>query len=186
MFKRTFGAFLLLSCGLTAHAATQTFDFRYSSPEWSLAHTGSFSGDDVNADGIFSKDEVATFRFGGINFLPGAQPSSGTRSLDSFSYQPGNTLAFRANWSYSGSHYGFFNFPGNRLEYAYYEADFWCDGPRCYWPTNYEYGSDNVTFSITNTTPVPEPESWLMLGAGLAVVGATRRKLSRKRSAFGR
>lgn len=182
MLKRTFGALVLLSCGLTAQAAMQTFDFSYSSPEWGEVHAGKFSADDVNADGIFSKDEVATFRFDHVNFLPG--PGYGTRSIDSFSYQPGGTLAFIARWSDSSNHNGYFNFPGNSNEWAYYESSFWCDGMGgCYWPERFEHGSDNVTFSITNTTPVPEPESWLMLGAGLAVVGVARRRRAGKRLA---
>ncbi len=49
------------------------------------------------------------------------------------------------------------------------------------WGTDWNIGLDNVRFELVPLASVPEPATWLLLGGGLAVIAAVRRR-SRRRS----
>jgi hypothetical protein len=44
-----------------------------------------------------------------------------------------------------------------------------------------DYTSDAVLLTSFQTAPVPEPETWMLLGAGLALLGAVKRRVGRGR-----
>ena len=83
----------------------------------------------------------------------------------------------------NGFLFGNYNTAAAFGEAKYLGFDFFgagCDGgPLCYWGTNGrgQFALDNVSFgSNSPVAPVPEPRTWLMLGAGLLAVGDADRR----------
>lgn len=98
-------------------------------------------------------------------------------SLRSFSYTPGTTLNFDAVDSVE---YGEYGSGWTRYGYAYRATDSFSfveesdrSQPRS---ADYLFTAD-TEFAIS---PVPEPHTYLMLGAGLALLGAAKRRRSNK------
>ena len=147
--------------------------------------TGFIQAEDRNQDSLIDKSELLSLKIG--DFVSGNFALCGTREIgyehycnvDRFLFAPnaplGPTLEISANWWYeetplmagtmeieTGEHY----------EYYIYKQN----GGRYWW-------TDETTLRVTQVSPVPEPSSGLMLGAGLLVGAAARRLCRRRRTA---
>ena len=131
-------------------------------PEATLS--GSFSGVDADGNGTLEKAELSAFEFLTSDYLP----CSDYCRIDAFSFAPGGTLSFdiyRSSMDPDGYR--------NLTEYTKTGV------------THQEY-LNNTTSSYTYiltwlpsttlvvTSPVPEPASYAMLGAGLLLLAAAR------------
>lgn len=171
MLKKSLLALALMSGALSANAAEQGYDWSFQGVavegvfDASEKITGRFVVDDRNADGVFSNDEVVSFFFENNEF---------TRCCDStylsdFAYTPGGQLDFRLSVTW----YEF----GNRATFLTANKEI------VRWRGWYEsQHMEIVDYKWTDQTrltvsAVPEPQTWLMLGAGLLLTaGATRRR----------
>lgn len=181
MIRKILCGAALMCCALSGHAAEQGFDWTYTG-FWSENYQeflpdrqikGRFIVDDVDQNGIFTASEVRSFKVGGTSWTN----CSGNIScrLNAFSYTPGGTLSFNANYTRDDTEY--FSLRSYELIDAtkYYSQVYeWIGGPL-----------DRNVFNFTSETrfaisPVPEPQTWLMLGAGLALLGAARRRAAKR------
>jgi hypothetical protein len=171
MFKKSLLALALMSSALSASAAVQTFDWSYkglierNTFDPDLEVRGRFMVDDKNADGTFSRDEVLSFVHLGKEFI-----LSYFNGVHEFSFTPGGTLNFHANvaWSNSQYNYGARIVTGESAGVSWFDSSSGSNGFSEYYWTN----QTRLTVAA-----VPEPQTWLMLGAGLLLTaGATRRR----------
>lgn len=195
MYKKLLCAALLAAGTVAAQAAETTWNFAYTGfvnaetgAPLNYQLTGSFRGEDANADGILLADELTYLQVQTYVLLepfpenPDAvmNPGGCARTwapylkcqIDSFSYKTTGQLEFSihhfgndeasSSWSgsiVSGSHFGS-------------EGGNWDTGSSwAYW---YNW-TDQTTFTIS-PPPVPEPSTVLLLPAGLAVLAAARRR----------
>lgn len=185
MKKNLLCAALLVAGISTAHAQPTTWDFTYQGFvnvttgvfDSGAKFHGSFSGEDSNADGVITVDELSYFLTQDHLFLPfligqyGCNTSSYLRcEVNNFSY----TLDGKLN--YATRTYG--NDEGSKSWYSqavigsYFlsgGSDFMRDTR---WENRYNW-SDQTTFTIS-PAPVPEPTVALMLPAGLALMYLAR------------
>jgi hypothetical protein len=177
MFKALSVA-LLLASGATAHAA-QTWNFTYTGFYDENANVfdatrkvaGSFTGSDDNSDGILGKSEITAFFLNDVNYIACSADSNpyyqcGT---DRFSYEIGGKLEFFAGTT------------GNDPEGLVSVGHYFDAGNRerryRFTPTS----TADASFLWTNDTQfqisaIPEPGAWMMMGAGLLLVGAMVRR----------
>lgn len=176
MFKKTLLALTLMSSALSASAAVQAYDWSFQgfiyverdqpgvfSPTRQIH--GRFLVDDKNADGTFGVDEVLSFLHDGRDYS-----KLGSTGVQAFSFTPGGTLDFTvaAAWSDSTINYGMSIVTGDSVGYGWHDPVWGGQGSE-YW-----LWSDRTRLTVT---AVPEPQTWLMLGAGLLLTaGATRRR----------
>ncbi|QPI53391.1 PEP-CTERM sorting domain-containing protein [Massilia antarctica] len=177
MFKKPLLALALMSGALSASAATQTYDWSYKGFTYNeegsgrigvfdpaIEVDGRFVVDDKNADGKFSVDEVLSFVHAGRDFTKGYD------SVQQFSFTPGGTLNFTAGaaWHDDIYSYGLVIVTGEYIGYGFHD------------PVGGRHGSATWLWSDQTkltVTAVPEPQTWMMLGAGvLLAVGASRRQ----------
>jgi len=136
-------------------------------------YTGTFGGVDANHDGVISRGEVTELNIRGIDYAN----CQGNCSLTWFSYELGGRLDFSAagrqyfdvppHWVYTDVEYE----AGAYIHYISYGAalrDEWM-----------YYFTPETVQTITLLTPVTEPDSFAMLGAGLLMLAGLAR--SRKR-----
>ncbi|NHZ40853.1 PEP-CTERM sorting domain-containing protein [Massilia aquatica] len=156
-------------CLVPAHAAVKTYDWsftggflEYGYPKEATLQ-GSFTVNDLDANGAFDKSELVSLEYAGRDFV-----SCSSCTLYSFAWTPGQAPAFYINSSFSdgysylrqtlhtGESYSFF--------YNYGEGEPY-------------YGGGDWTPAVTwSVTAVPEPQTWLMLGAGVFAIGAAARR----------
>ncbi len=140
-----------------------------------LSYTGTFTGVDANHNGTIERSELTTFGIDGNKILNcPSGPFSAECHLDSFSYAIGGKLEFsaiRMETHESGESYPM------EITYSYDSG----------YGVGYEYRqgmySDYGTYNVTPQTvmavrqtlaPVPEPEAYAMLGAGLLMLAGLR------------
>jgi len=190
---------LVLAASASAHADPITWKFEFIDMEvlpWSYPDggkppftgtlTGYIEAEDRNQDSLIDKSELSSLTIGsdGIsgNFAicdTWAGNINHYCRLDRFVFAPnaphGPTLEISGNWHYEDSHSAPESMEittGEYYQYSIYKHY----GARYSW-------TDETTLRLTQVSPVPEPASSLMLGAGLLVAAATRRLRGRRRQA---
>jgi len=180
MWNRNLSAALMTASLLApaAHAQTDTtwrFDYTGFAREGVFVPghrvSGSFTGNDGNGDGVIDLAELSRFTWDGLWFDRQDAPSCSFYRcyLNEFSYSLEGGLAFDFEWTYS-SESGYAN--GETIA-----------GDHIY---SYAYsgngGSESITWNWTGQTrftinppPVPEPDGYLLLGAGLLAIATLRR-----------
>lgn len=176
MFMKLATCAALTLCALSANAADQAYEWSFQGfvgkdsnvfePESRIS--GQFIVNDLNQDGNFDLSELKSFTYDTIGQRPCGNSGNITCALSTFSYQPNGALSFnyelRETTSWSGTH--FFINTGTNWGRAFWTGT---DGG--------DYGNYWSPETVMTVTAVPEPHSYLMLGAGLlALAGFTRRR----------
>ncbi|NHZ78794.1 PEP-CTERM sorting domain-containing protein [Massilia sp. CCM 8695] len=190
MFFRLIGAAALACCAATAQAVPSKFTFSYTGffdkeadrfdPAAVIA--GSFIADDLNRDGLFSANELISFKYNDSNDYIGCGVGDQYFwhcTIERFGYRIGGPLKFFTTWSTADVGYQINSSTITGEEYVY----------------NYRSANHSQTHSLLWTgqtalvvsalNPVPEPSSLALVvlgaaGAGAASHGGARR---RKRAA---
>lgn len=173
MLKKLLSAALLASPFTLAHADSWYFEYQgFYDPQVqafdeSMVLSGWFAGEDLDANGSIDTPELTEFHAGGTDYMRcGGQLVC---IVDAFVYAPGGQLDFTVARFFYGDGFtsGHTIVAGDRIsEYVNENGN-----------TNYMaewLWTDATTFSIT---PVPEPATWMMLGAGALLMAARRRNL---------
>ncbi|WP_229423787.1 PEP-CTERM sorting domain-containing protein [Massilia frigida] len=180
MFMKLASCAALTLCALTANAADQAYEWSFQGfaykggPDFfpDAKITGQFVVNDLNQDGIFDLTEVKSFTYDMVGKQPCINAGNITCSLSTFSYNPAGALSFdyefrrssessgHHDWVHSGKNWGYAMWWGGDGEDVGYTWD---------------------ARTVATITAVPEPHSYLMLGAGLLSLAAfTRRRRNRK------
>lgn len=179
----------LTACSLSASAqAEQTWNFVWSGPFAfgmdrvieDATYTGSFSAIDSNADGLIVANEVTRLVIDGSSIAPCSQDEC---TLEEFSYSGGNALTIEARWSNS---YEAWPEPPStsRESWVIGNGGGGWESVYCNQMCNdWRWASAEPGATLTVTAAVPEPETYLMLTAGLMGMGylANRRNRVEKR-----
>lgn len=173
MFKKILCAGLLASTSLFAHAAVQSWTFSYAGFydqenmmfDATRELSGSFLGEDLNRDGVLNKSELTYLTIGGVDFIECAKFSSPYYQCgaDQFSYKDGGALNFAV--SSSGRDPEGLIYDGHAIIAGDIDSTF-SSRPGNDWSKTLRWTAE-TKFSITNTSPVPEPSTYAMLGLGL-------------------
>ncbi len=178
---KTIALAALMAASCAANAAHNTWDFSYtgfldeSTGAFLADYTisGSFSGEDLNHDGVLDKSEVFSLMLNGMNFIACAGDSNefyhcGT---DAFDYRIGGALTLEAGlFSYDPEGFtgGGYSFTAGKSEIDYAYSPF-------HNMRNARLWTDQTQFTITpassgSVIPVPEASTWSMLLTGLGIV----------------
>ena len=184
MLKKILATSLLASTFVTGSALADDWSFTYTgflhqeSGTWNPNYqiTGNFSGTDQNHNGFIDRDEVSAFSANGNDYIGCADASNfyWHCGLNGFSYRLGGALTFDAGQSGRDPEWISFSASGHTSN-GYYEYR--------------SVLSDSYSMNMVRTAatqlaisgPVPEPETYAMLGMGLlALAGmhARRRRTS--------
>jgi hypothetical protein len=182
--KKLLCALALGACATSAQAALQTFDWSFQgfqnssgvfhADKWAI---GRFVVDDVNADGRFVASELRSFFFVGTEFMQCAPSPNRPCWISGFSYTPGRQLDVDVgvghNSTNTASFIGFKSIDGQAGMFEHMRMDDW-------WSETQYMSTDQTRFSIVEVGAVPEPQTYLMFGAGmLALAGIARRRAQR-------
>ncbi|UOD27589.1 PEP-CTERM sorting domain-containing protein [Massilia violaceinigra] len=176
MFMKLASCAALTLCALTANAADQVYQWsfqgfteKYSDvfdPDAKIS--GQFIVNDLNQDGNFDLTELKSFTYDTLAHVPCANVGNITCAVSTFSYNPAGALSFnydlRETGNSSGTHF-FINTGANWGNASWTATD------------GRDFGHYWAPETVMTVTAVPEPHSYLMLGAGLlALAGFTRRR----------
>lgn len=144
-------------------------------PDYILS--GSFTGNDIDSDGIISRGELTSFTIGGSTLLGNPTcPNLGVGldcRLDSFSYHLTGSLAFDGTQSYSDDVFANYNHwvAGYRVQYSHSSPGA-NSSQTLYW-------TDDTVFTIS-PPPVPEPSIMAMASAGALLLAGSRLRQRRR------
>lgn len=171
MIKQLASGAALLACLLPAQAAIQTYEWSFTNfldleggwPE-NTSIKGSFTVEDVNGNGAFEASELRSLVYSYTDYV-----NCAACTISRFSYTPGGTLDFdirkREYFDWGSASQGIN--VGHSWEHFSAASGYepYINGGR--WTDN----------TIASVSAVPEPGTYLMLGAGLlAVAGLARRR----------
>jgi hypothetical protein len=169
-----------LLVGTPSHAA----DYRFSQGGFDGGATinGSFAGEDGDGDGWLFQYELSNFS---LSFSGNTLVNAFTHSYANGS-GPGNFAYRIGSPTFDAQPYGGLwtlgedgdNDGPNTVRYASYEWE--AEGvPGLV--IDFDRGTQSATDELLNVTaaPVPEPETWLLMGAGLAAMGVVSRRRRR-------
>ncbi|AVR95392.1 PEPxxWA-CTERM sorting domain-containing protein [Pseudoduganella armeniaca] len=171
-----------------ASAASQTWNFAYAgffdalSGEFDSNYriSGSFTGADINHDGVIGKEEISEFIVNGTDYIGSAQNTPYSYvGAEAFNYRIGGQLNFTAGTGARD--------PEGMYYYSHIIRAGLNELDKVLTPyderTNMSYEwTDETQFSITSMTSggvtpaVPEPGTWAMILTGLALVGGAARR----------
>jgi MYXO-CTERM domain-containing protein len=175
---------LLLGSAL-AHAQTAHWTFTYTGfydqeaavflPDMQIA--GSFTGSDLNANGLLEREELSSLTIGSMDYVACAAGSNATYhcGADSFVFSPGAGLSFSLG-EYGSDPEGWVG-GGHLIESGKLSYEYQFD-PRTT-TEHHLYWTDHTLlnmFSASPVSPVPEAPAWAMLAAGLGAVAVWRRR----------
>lgn len=135
---------------------------------------GRFFGVDGNANGVLEKGELTSLSVWGDIYLP-CYTELQTCSVNAFSYSPDGGLSFDLSHT-SRDPEGFFGWSSAVVSGV--KGYSFGGGPFTGWE-EYTYAwTPQTTFTLTGPVaiPVPEPSTWLMLGAGALLLGWRQRR----------
>jgi MYXO-CTERM domain-containing protein len=175
---------LLLGSAL-AHAQSAHWTFSYTGfydheaavflPEMQIA--GSFTGTDLDADGVLEIGELSSLTIGSMDYVACAAGSNPYYhcGADSFSFSPDRGLAFSLGEYGSdpeGFHSGGHLIESGKLSYDYQITPYSTMEHHLGWTAD----TTLSMLSASPVSPVPEAPGWAMLLAGLGAVALWRRR----------
>ena len=193
MIKKLIGALALMGCAMSSQAAVQGYDWSYTglTPHWSSESapwgedgafdptakvSGRFFAEDLDKNGTFSLSEVTDFSVSGQSMMNCTAPLE--CGLRGFSYTPGAALEF---YAVDSVQYGQWGSGWSRTTHYYRTDDGFSTVEENDWSTSGGRAYSNLIkpetkFAISAISAVPEPQTWLMLGAGIALLGVVKRR----------
>jgi MYXO-CTERM domain-containing protein len=184
--KYLFTATALLLGSALAQAQSAHWTFNYTGfydqeaavflPDMQIA--GSFTGSDLDADGILEIGELSSLTIGSMDYIACAAGSNTWYhcGADSFTFSTDKGLSFSLGEYGSdpeGLHSGGHLIETGKLSYDYQITPYNTSEHHLLWT------GDTVLsmVSASPVSPVPEAPGWAMLAAGLAGIGLWRRRL---------
>ena len=183
--KHLFTATALLLGSALAHAQSAHWTFSYTGfydqeaavflPDVQIA--GSFTGADLDGDGLLEREELNSLTIGSMDYVACAAGSNAYYhcGADSFTFSPERGLSFSLG-EYGGDPEGL-NSGGHlvesgKLSYDYQITPYSTFEHHLVWTENTVLNM----VSASPVTPVPEAPAWAMLAAGLGAVALWRRR----------
>jgi hypothetical protein len=173
---------LLLSSAL-AHAQSAHWTFTYTGfydqeaaiflPDMQIA--GSFTGSDLNLDGLLEREELTSLTIGTMDYVACAAGSNTYYhcGADSFAFSPERGLSFSVG-EYGSDPEGWVGgghlVESSKMSYEYQFNPGGSVDHHLYWTD----GTVLNMLSASPVSPVPEAPGWAMLAAGLGAVGGVR------------
>ncbi|ELX10941.1 gel scht [Janthinobacterium sp. HH01] len=150
----------------TGFQVTWTYPFQ---PD--LNHSGTFGGVDANHNGAIELGELTELNIDGFDYAT----CTGECGVKSFSYSQGGGLNFVAGKT---TRWGTPPGPDWSIDRVEYNTDFgvqYDSSMQMHNDSQGHYFTSETVKTITQLTPVPEPESYAMLGAGLLLLAGVAR-----------
>lgn len=149
----------------------------------SAVFKGTFSGIDANADGTLALSELTELTLDNLNYAACA-PETATYQcgINSFEYSTAGGLHFRAGETrYSDE-------PGTVAWWTAHSRDYNTEQGVSYGTFGYQMPFEErswsvapyTTLTVVQVNPVPEPSTFVMLGLGLALLGAAKLRPNRR------
>ncbi len=135
--------------------------------------SGTFDGIDADLDGVLQHDEVSSFTLDGLEYIVDPDGCVSSCSLLSFNYGTHTgKLNFESSWIYVDD----FNYSQTHVIAGVRSVHQGTNGSGEVFSETRAW-TNQTTFVITPpVSPVPEPSTMAMLGAGLLAVGFFRRR----------
>jgi hypothetical protein len=188
--KHLFTATALLLGSALAHAQSAHWTFTYTGfydqeaavflPDMQIA--GSFTGTDLNADGVLDIGELSSLTIGSMDYIACASGSNAYYhcGADSFAFSSARGLSFSVG-EYGSDPEGWRG-GGHLIESGKLSYEYQFD-PRTTTEhhLNWTDGTQLAMLSASPVSPVPEAPAWAMLAAGLGAValwGSKKKKMA--------
>ena len=185
--KPILSAAVLLLCSALAHAEPTQWTFTYTGfydgeasaflPDAVLS--GSFTGEDTNADGVLDRVELTSLVLAGRDYVACAAYSSALAfcGADRFSFSPQAGLAFSAG-EYGGDAEGYVGgghlYTSGEMDYSYRYDPYASSEHHLYWTADTRLSLSTTVAAASVVSAVPEAPAWAMLLVGLGALGGGR------------